>query len=156
MRGRARSERGAALVEFALIAPLLFALLFGVFTGGLSLSYKNSMTNAVREGARLGATLPADSNWAGAVQDRVVELSGDNLELDQVCVKLVRAPSTDVWESSCTPGELADGEPSLQGIPAGDCAVLVWARRTSELQAVIYSRDLVLTADSVNRYEREC
>lgn len=153
-RARVRGDRGAALVEFALVSTLLFSLLFGVFTGGIALSRKNSMTNAVREGARLGATLPAGSDWAGSVRDRVVQLSGNDLVANQVCVKLVQAPSTTIQLSSCS---LPVGdEPSLTGIPAGECAVLVWARRTSDLQAILYSRNLTLTAGSVNRYERDC
>src|SRR5215207_9336974 len=81
---RARGDGGAALVEFAIIAPLVFALLFGVFTGGMALSRKNSMTNAVREGARLGATLPEDANWADKVQARVLDLAGGDLDASQV------------------------------------------------------------------------
>lgn len=147
-------DRGATLVEFALISTLVFALLFGMFTGGVSLSRKNSMTNAVREGARLGATLPADGDWADKVQDRVVALSGGDLVANQVCVKLVQAPADTKQSSTCSlPGT---DEPSLDGIDAGECAVLVWARRTSELQVILFSKDLDLTAGTVSRYERDC
>ncbi|MFP5580169.1 MAG: TadE family protein [Acidimicrobiia bacterium] len=66
--GRNRREAGASLVEFALLAPVLFALLLGMITGGLSLSRKNSMENAVREGARFGATLNEDSSWSSDVR----------------------------------------------------------------------------------------
>jgi Flp pilus assembly protein TadG len=152
---RARGDRGGALVEFAIIAPLVFMLLIGTFTGGVALSRKNSMTNAVREGARLGATLNHDAAWAGAVRDRVVELAGGDLTTAQVCVKLVQAPSTQIRASSC-PAALAGLEPAITGVPAGDCTVLVWAQRTSEIEAVLFSRDLTLTSKSVSRYERDC
>jgi Flp pilus assembly protein TadG len=48
-------ERGAAAVEFALIAPLLFMLLFGIFEFGLVWSQKNVYVGAAREGARYAA-----------------------------------------------------------------------------------------------------
>ncbi|MGZ4108449.1 MAG: TadE/TadG family type IV pilus assembly protein [Actinomycetota bacterium] len=49
------NERGAAAVEFALIAPLLFMLLFGIFEFGLVWSQKNVYVGAAREGARYAA-----------------------------------------------------------------------------------------------------
>jgi Flp pilus assembly protein TadG len=50
-----RDQRGAAMVEFAIIAPLLFALLFGIVDYGRLFFIYNNLTNAVREGARIGA-----------------------------------------------------------------------------------------------------
>jgi Flp pilus assembly protein TadG len=48
-------ESGAAAVEFALVAPLLFMLLFGIFEFGLVWSQKNVYVGAAREGARYAA-----------------------------------------------------------------------------------------------------
>ncbi len=47
-------NRGAAAVEFALIAPLLFALFFGIIEFGLYIYNQQMLTNAAREGARVG------------------------------------------------------------------------------------------------------
>lgn len=58
---RARGDRGVALVEFALIAPLLFSLMLGMFTGGLAYNQKLAIVNGAREGSRFGATLPVAS-----------------------------------------------------------------------------------------------
>ncbi len=155
-RGRARGDGGAALVEFALIAPLIFALLLGMVTGGISLSRKNSMTNGVREGARLGATLTEDATWADSTRTRVVNLAAGDLTSAQVCVRLVKAPSTVKRTSTGCSTDMLTRVPSTTGISTGECAVLVWAHRTSEMQAVFFSRDLDLDARSVSRYEREC
>lgn len=50
-----RDERGTALVEFALIAPLLFLLLFGIIDFGRALDYYNQVTQLAGQGARAAA-----------------------------------------------------------------------------------------------------
>ncbi len=56
LRNRKQTERrGAAIVEFAVIAPLLFFLIFGMIEFGRVIMVMQVMTNATREGARLGA-----------------------------------------------------------------------------------------------------
>ncbi len=61
-------ERGQALVEFALALPILLILIFGLVDFGFGLKTHISVTNASREGARLGAvgfpagSYPADCN----------------------------------------------------------------------------------------------
>ena len=52
---RRRRERGQALVEFALVAPIFFLILFGIIQLGLILGAQNSLTGAVRETARYAA-----------------------------------------------------------------------------------------------------
>lgn len=47
-----RSEKGVSAVEFALIAPLLFVMTFGIVEFALLLFDKAVITNASREGAR--------------------------------------------------------------------------------------------------------
>jgi hypothetical protein len=51
-RASRRDERGTALVEFALIAPLLFLLLFGIIDFGRALNYYNQVTQLAGQGAR--------------------------------------------------------------------------------------------------------
>ena len=46
------SERGTAIVEFALIAPLLFFLVFGIIEFGRALNYYNDLTQLAGQGAR--------------------------------------------------------------------------------------------------------
>jgi Flp pilus assembly protein TadG len=60
-----REDRGAAAVEFALIAPLFIVLLFGIIDYGWAFGQRLGLTSAVREGARL-AVVNADS---GATPD---------------------------------------------------------------------------------------
>lgn len=62
---RASGERGAAMVELALIVPLLLALVFGIYQFGRGYNAKVELTGAVREGARAVAlTTPANASAA--------------------------------------------------------------------------------------------
>ena len=47
-----RSEGGAAIVEFAIILPLLLVLVFGIIEFGRAFNANISLTHAAREGAR--------------------------------------------------------------------------------------------------------
>jgi hypothetical protein len=55
MRWRRRDERGQALVEFALAAPLFFMVLVGVIVLGIVVYYNQQLSNAAREAARYAA-----------------------------------------------------------------------------------------------------
>ena len=66
-----RSERGAELVEFALVMPLLLILIGGITDfARLFFSYE-IVTNAAREGARLASLPGYDLNNYQAVRNRV-------------------------------------------------------------------------------------
>jgi Flp pilus assembly protein TadG len=51
-RGRNRSSRGATLVEFAFLIPLLFALVFGIVDFGRALYSYHFVSYAAREASR--------------------------------------------------------------------------------------------------------
>lgn len=51
---RRRSARGAAAVEFALVMPILFLIVFGILQYGLYFSDSLDTRQGVREGARMG------------------------------------------------------------------------------------------------------
>jgi Flp pilus assembly protein TadG len=54
-RGRTRDERGAAVVEFALVAPILLMLVFGIIDFGWMLMKANLVNNATRDAARVAS-----------------------------------------------------------------------------------------------------
>jgi Flp pilus assembly protein TadG len=67
-----RSERGAALVEFALVVPLLIMIMCATIDFGLAVYTLNNLTAAVREGGRFAAArIPAPAVNDTAVQNRV-------------------------------------------------------------------------------------
>jgi TadE-like protein len=49
---RRRRPLGQALVEFSLVAPMFFLLLFGIIEGGRFIYYYETLSHATREGAR--------------------------------------------------------------------------------------------------------
>jgi Flp pilus assembly protein TadG len=49
-----RNRRGAAAVEFAVVAPVFFLMIFGMIEFGRMVMVQQILTNASREGARLG------------------------------------------------------------------------------------------------------
>ncbi|KKL35773.1 pilus assembly protein TadG [Burkholderia contaminans FFH2055] len=63
---RRRAQRGAAIVEFALIASVLIMLLIGIFEFGRVLFYWSTASEAVRLGARTAVV--CDVNAAGVVK----------------------------------------------------------------------------------------
>jgi Flp pilus assembly protein TadG len=75
IRRFARSDRAAALVEFAIVLPILLLLVFGIIDFGRALYTANNLTAAVREGARLASTQispdPTTGGSMAAVQTAV-------------------------------------------------------------------------------------
>jgi len=49
-----RNRQGAAAVEFAIVAPLFFLMVFGMIEFGRAIMVQQVLTNASREGARVG------------------------------------------------------------------------------------------------------
>lgn len=57
-----RNESGAAALEFALVAPLLIALIFGIVAYGYMLSFRQGISQGAAEGARAAAVSMASSD----------------------------------------------------------------------------------------------
>jgi len=55
-RGRARSRRGQSLVEFAIVVPLFFLLVFAVIDLGRLFFVQMTLQHAMRQAARLAVT----------------------------------------------------------------------------------------------------
>lgn len=75
-----KSEKGASAVEFAIVAPLLFVLTFGIIEFGVLLFDKAVITNASREGARAAVVhthIPLDPEELQTFVEDVVEEYAD-------------------------------------------------------------------------------
>ena len=65
-------QRGQATVEFALVLPILIVLLFGMLEFGSAYDHQTAMAYAVREGARVGASLGNGGTNSGIVDPTIV------------------------------------------------------------------------------------
>jgi Flp pilus assembly protein TadG len=64
-RRLAADERGVALVEFALVLPLVLLLLLGMIDVGKAVNYWNDETHLANEAARaVAVNISPDPNWA--------------------------------------------------------------------------------------------
>ncbi len=75
-----RKHRGQALVEFALILPILLLLAFGCIDLGRVFYYQEAVTNVAREGARYGALHPTATDIASHAQQET-NISGVNVQV---------------------------------------------------------------------------
>jgi hypothetical protein len=88
-----RDEEGAAVVEFALVMPILALLVFSIIDFGRALYTVNNIISAVREGSRYGAILAAPISTAGQseIRQRVRGVSrpfgGDTLRDEQIDIE---------------------------------------------------------------------
>ena len=75
-KDRFDGQRSQALIEFALISPVLLLLIFGIIDIGRAVFYYDTLTHAAREGARaaVGAssTLPTNSSVLTVVTQQLV------------------------------------------------------------------------------------
>jgi len=62
-----KSERGAALIEFAIAVPVFLALIFGIIEFAWILNGHITLTGAAREGARLAIV----SEYTGKTDDEI-------------------------------------------------------------------------------------
>ena len=70
-------QRGAAMLEFAIVLPLLLVLLFGIIEAAWAFNQQLEVRHGAREGARLVAVnAGTDLIVAGEVRDRM-HFSGD-------------------------------------------------------------------------------
>ncbi|MCZ4499586.1 MAG: pilus assembly protein [Marmoricola sp.] len=68
MKRRHRDQRGAAVVEFALIVPVLAMIVFGIVDFGWAMNRDTLVNNAAREGAREGSLNPVQADIVAVVR----------------------------------------------------------------------------------------
>src|SRR5688500_19067755 len=68
-----REERGAVIVEFALVVPFLFLIVFGIIDFSRAYAQLNNINSSLREGARYGAAQKDPT--VASVQDEVIRFS---------------------------------------------------------------------------------
>jgi Flp pilus assembly protein TadG len=77
MRRITRTENGQAMVEFALVAPILFLILFGIVQFGIAFMNSVALTDAVRAGARKAAVSRTAANPTQSATNAVLGAAND-------------------------------------------------------------------------------
>ena len=72
LSARMKSEKGQALVEFALILPIALLILCAVIDFGWLFAHELILSSAVRDGARVGITCADDSDFSARVNSCVL------------------------------------------------------------------------------------
>lgn len=139
-------------LEFAVVLPLLLSIVLGIFTGGMAYTSKIGVVEAVREGARYGASMELGTGagalaaWEEGVKNRVIDASAGEIAPADVCVKFVLPTGASDCGLADPPG--ATNEPSVH-------LVKVSATKPSKVEFFFFTRDLVLRGQLVARYERD-
>lgn len=158
-----KDERGAALIEAALVFILLVALLLGTVTAGIAYGRFNALQAAAREASRFGATLPVTGSinaWLdevrGVAKAAAVGELGATVPGQYVCVALLGPPGTPQRVEEIGGGAPVYGssECFADGRPAGESRTQVMVRRETELLVAYFSTGITLTGQAATRYER--
>lgn len=104
-----RSERGAAMVEMALVLPIVILLFLGMIDFGRAIFLYNNLANAAREGARYGSAKlnpgPVKADVESYTNARVRDFSGNaaapskavaTITTSSVTVDIVNYPFTPI------------------------------------------------------------
>ena len=146
-RSTTTSQRGQALVEFALIIPVFLLIVVALFDLGTAVFAYNSLTNAAREGARMAIvnqdvpTIVARAKAQSAI-----------VELDDPSVSVL------FWQVA------ADGKPDLSdpcALVAVGCLAVVSFEATYHpitpiIGRIVFGSGVTFTAKSVLSVEYRC
>ncbi|NML32264.1 TadE/TadG family type IV pilus assembly protein [Paraburkholderia antibiotica] len=98
---RARAQRGIAAMEFALVFPLFFLILYAIVTYSLILVAQQNLTLAASEGARAALNWQSNSSMSDALSKRATAAcNAANL----VAVTLVQSMQCTTTTTACGPG----------------------------------------------------
>lgn len=113
------NERGANLVEFALLAPFLLLLLLGIIEFGFLMGLNNDVRHGAREGARFAAVNSGDGPAIMAyVCDAMEPLGGAGFTSIEVALDQI------------------DEDPTPNGIEIGDTGTITVEGATSSLSGL--------------------
>ncbi|OLL32044.1 pilus assembly protein TadE [Burkholderia sp. SRS-W-2-2016] len=98
---RARTQRGMAAIEFALVFPLFFVILYAIVTYSLILVAQQNLTLAASEGARAALNWQSNSSMSDALTRRA-SAACDAAKL--VAATLVQSMHCTTTTTSCGPG----------------------------------------------------
>lgn len=165
----ATGERGAVVVEFALILPVLMMLLLGMVSGASAWNQSQSLGQGSRVAARYAATLPLPASdadmpaWLDSLIDRSVTASegnmGSTVDGRAVCVAYVdpagSAPDKTFSRRLDAAGVRTSGVDTCfdDGQSTTDRRIQVVLQRSGILDIGFHRQTLSLRRQVVYRYE---
>jgi Flp pilus assembly protein TadG len=152
LRHRSRRRRGQAMVEFALVAPLFFVLLFGIIEAGRFIFFYETLSHATREGARYaivnGANTLGCPSGPAAPGTSACDTSGANV-VTKVQQSAYGVPGASVTVQRCWWYTACDFATHGDGDDARGANVTVTASYTySSLMPLVPLPPITVTAES--------
>jgi Flp pilus assembly pilin Flp len=154
-------ERGASLVEFALVLPFIMMVVLGLVSAGVGYNLKITLTHAAREAARYAAILPTDGDtetWLANVEARLLDNASGALDTGQpgatYCIAYVDGSSTGPETKHIDEtGAINTGWCSDDGRGDSEWRVQIEVSRDTDFNALFFSQTISLGSSAVSRYE---
>lgn len=150
-------QSSQALIEFALISPVLLLLLFGIIDIGRAVFYYDTLNHAVREGARAAVQaqtpLPTNADVLNAVSRQLIG-AGVSEPCPQGPVTTATPPDNAAWlyVTEPNPPALIETTPPMNApggeyasVAAGSCSAMNPAGGNKELQVTLRFNLILIT-----------
>ncbi len=154
---RRDGQRSQALIEFALVSPVLLLLLFGVIDIGRAIFYYDTLNHAAREGARVAARasnqLPTNTDVLSAVSAQML-----GVPVTQPCpqgpISTSTPPQNAAWlyvTEPAPPGVAETSPPpnapggEYSAAAAGECSAVNPATGNDQLQVTLRFNLVLIT-----------
>jgi Flp pilus assembly protein TadG len=145
-----RDDRGAALIEMAILTPILLLLVVGIWTTARAWNVHNTIDHAVREAARYGATVDpwttgsSTDNCGGASSEATIRCAAD----EQLSASAINPALVD---TTCI--ELSTNPCSVGNATGNDKVAVSLTYPNYQLDFVFFSVSIDLSASAVSRHE---
>jgi len=152
-----RGQRSQALIEFALVSPVLLLLLFGIVDIGRAVFYYDTVSHAAREGARVAVRasnpLPTNADVLATVSAQIIG-APVSAPCPQGPVTGAVPPDNTAWLYVTQPNPPASVQPTpppnapggeYSAIAAGSCSAVVPAGGNQPLQITIRFNLILIT-----------
>ncbi len=157
MKASAKGQRSQALIEFALVSPVLLLLTFGIIDIGRAIFYYDTIHHAAREGARTAVRasngLPTNGDVLARVTSQIIG-APVSAPCPQGPVTSATPPANSAWLYITEPSPPASVETSpppnapggeYSSIASGSCSAVNPAGGNQQLQVTIRFNLVLIT-----------
>ena len=137
-------RRGSTLIEFALVVPILIAVLLGIMEFGWLAKNHQTIANATREGARVAALGKTTTEIQTRIREaaKPITLSSSNITLEHATYNNGSVGAYQAW-----PGDDTTKNPPENRVPRGNLIRVTVRVRNPSLTNFPYvnNRDIVIS-----------